>query len=93
MGFLKIVFADYLLGLFSLKKNVNIQLWVHNVGPLTPDVTNCPDGLVTLKSVWHAGLNLSENLNKDVKESRQKLNEKWKILMSIKVEKQAIALG
>ena len=89
MGFLKNCFCRLFIGIiFFLKK-----LWVHNVGPLTPDVTNCPDGLVTLKSVWHAGLNLSENLNKDVKESRQKLNEKWKILMSIKVEKQAIALG
>lgn len=47
---------------------------------------NCPDGPVCGDVVWHAGLNLSENQNKDIKDNKQKLNEKWKILMSIKVE-------
>lgn len=27
-----------------------------------------------------------KNQNKDIKDNKQKLNEKWKILMSIKVE-------
>lgn len=60
--------------------------WSNRAWLLTSDVTNCPDGPVCGDVVWHAGLNLSENQNKDIKDNKQKLNEKWKILMSIKVE-------
>lgn len=82
IGFIKICWTRFVLTLTSLD-NTNVYHVVKQ--SLTLDIwRNELPGWSCL--LGRAGLNLSENQNKAIKDNKQKLNEKWKILMSIKVE-------
>lgn len=78
IGFIKICWTslDNTNVYHVVKQSLTLDIWRNEL----------PGWSCLLSVVWHAGLNLSENQNKDIKDNKQKLNEKWKILMSIKVE-------